>query len=684
MEPVDIRGITGFDVVSFPSAGGQFLPVLEAWSKEEVPMKGLVRRLLAYLTQEKQTSIFESVDRPPDTVVNVATLVKDHGEFVTALFEAIDIEVEDGNECLVLEALAKAADSAKAGTPDDHWAKGKGLKDDDKRKDMQSKSKKGRTRDDIIKGKGGGDDEGKKKGKGVTEDEDDEDEVIGLDRLDPRLKSMFVAHSKRAIDGIIAEAKLPKKLASFARKHWLGILEAQGSIDGDEVEAFVTDLKKGVGGSQDLGGGLTEDHSPALGAGTWTSGDKAIAAFDAMLAEEDEAVLEVGQEKIRIPAFHSLRQAYGVITGDVYCEGREFYMRERSARPRGIAESLDWDAIETFRQYRAVREGAGISEATMTTATFPLLLSDRMHKQMLKEYRQLALLWRLVARATTVTDFKTWRYLKHGEFANLQVVNEDALYADNLGAPSEEEVTLAIEKKGGISLITWETIVNDDLDRVRRHPGKIARAAWRTLNTEVFTHLAGNGAIYDTNNLASAAHNNYGTTIFGFDQLKAMRKEIHLQEDLDNKEPFRAVARNVLCGPDLYDEVYEAMFTDGIPTMAGTFDSPGATTGIKNTTQDNPAKPNVLRSKYGLGLHEIHDFGTGATASADDYWMCASPDEIDMILVGFLNGKQDPEMYVQDLERVGSFFDRDRITQKVRHVYKSVVVDYRGFAARIV
>ena len=48
------------------------------------------------------------------------------------------------------------------------------------------------------------------------------------------------------------------------------------------------------------------------------------------------------------------------------------------------------------------------------------------------------------------------------------------------------------------------------------------------------------------------------------------------------------------------------------------------------------------------------------------------------IEVGFYQGKEAPELFSQVDANVGSVFDADKITWKIRHIYGSAVVDHRG------
>jgi len=68
---------------------------------------------------------------------------------------------------------------------------------------------------------------------------------------------------------------------------------------------------------------------------------------------------------------------------------------------------------------------------------------------------------------------------------------------------------------------------------------------------------------------------------------------------------------------------------------------------------------------------------------ATDYWLVADPAVVPTIEVGFLDGRQEPEMFVQDDPRMGSVMTADKITFKVRFIWGVVKLQYRGFAGYI-
>ena len=55
------------------------------------------------------------------------------------------------------------------------------------------------------------------------------------------------------------------------------------------------------------------------------------------------------------------------------------------------------------------------------------------------------------------------------------------------------------------------------------------------------------------------------------------------------------------------------------------------------------------------------------------------PADHPLIEVGFMDGRIDPELFMQDDPTVGSVFSADKVTWKLRHIYGLTAVDYRGF-----
>jgi hypothetical protein len=69
---------------------------------------------------------------------------------------------------------------------------------------------------------------------------------------------------------------------------------------------------------------------------------------------------------------------------------------------------------------------------------------------------------------------------------------------------------------------------------------------------------------------------------------------------------------------------------------------------------------------------------------ANDWAMAADSNDVESIEVGFLDGNEEPELFVNDSPNSGSMFSNDQLTWKIRHIYGGAVKDYRGLYKSVV
>ena len=69
-----------------------------------------------------------------------------------------------------------------------------------------------------------------------------------------------------------------------------------------------------------------------------------------------------------------------------------------------------------------------------------------------------------------------------------------------------------------------------------------------------------------------------------------------------------------------------------------------------------------------------------------DWVTVADTNRLPVLEVSFLDGRQEPELFVQDMPNVGSLFANDTITYKIRHIYGgAILVDgYKGTTKAVV
>jgi hypothetical protein len=69
---------------------------------------------------------------------------------------------------------------------------------------------------------------------------------------------------------------------------------------------------------------------------------------------------------------------------------------------------------------------------------------------------------------------------------------------------------------------------------------------------------------------------------------------------------------------------------------------------------------------------------------ANDWALSADKNDIPSIEIGFLDGNEEPELFVQDNPTNGSMFASDKLTYKIRHIYGGTPVDFRGLYKGVV
>ena len=71
-------------------------------------------------------------------------------------------------------------------------------------------------------------------------------------------------------------------------------------------------------------------------------------------------------------------------------------------------------------------------------------------------------------------------------------------------------------------------------------------------------------------------------------------------------------------------------------------------------------------------------------ADTTSWYVLADPNQLEMIELGFLHGREEPELLIQDGPTQSSVFTNDAIAWKIRHVFGGGFLDYRGGYGAIV
>lgn len=332
------------------------------------------------------------------------------------------------------------------------------------------------------------------------------------------------------------------------------------------------------------------------------------------------------------PAAMSLRECYTTLTGDRNVTGE--ISRCDSARMR---ENFGEEFIEALSTAAwAVAFGAAVERRVhAATAEMPELQS-----------------WRKIVGVVPVKSFRPQRGLRIGGYGNLPGVEEGDAYTA-LDSPDEEGASYSVAKRGGVESITLEMVANDDASAVRRVPAELALAAAMTLYEFVFDFIRTNPVIYDTVPLFDATRGNLGSSALDVSSYFAASGVIAKQTRPGSGKRIGFGRKTLLVPLDLQQTAYTAFVH-----------------GRTESALASGMVPDVVPVPY--------------WTDANDWAVVNDPTYCPTIEIGFLGGRELPEIIVHDQPNSDSFFSNDQITYKVRHIYGGTVSDYRGMHKSVV
>jgi len=339
--------------------------------------------------------------------------------------------------------------------------------------------------------------------------------------------------------------------------------------------------------------------------------------------------------------FRSFKQAHGAFTG---------------YRPRAWGE--DENRVVMRESIGSLYDSADRSTESLTTSSWAEVLGDSITRRMISDYNQPSLQsWRqIVSDIVPVNDFRTQRRTRVGGYGTIPVVNQGQPYQP-LTSPTDEEATYALEKKGGTDDLTLEMVANDDLGAIRKIPSRLGLAAARTLHNFVWDFLATNPTLYDSVALFHATHANTTAAALSQSNLSTARQKMRDQTGYGDTSNILSLVPKYLIVPNELEELAFQICTSAVA--------------IPSTPAGPSDTPNLHQGMTPIVVDYLTD--------ANDWFVSADPAMCPTIELGFYQGRQEPELFTQSDPSVGSVFNSDTITYKIRHIYKGAVIEFRGF-----
>ncbi len=328
---------------------------------------------------------------------------------------------------------------------------------------------------------------------------------------------------------------------------------------------------------------------------------------------------------------------------------------------RGIQEAYLHIAGDRDLRWYAPAGASHLTEE-WNAAGFASSLGNTLYRRMVQDYEQPDYGLDLLAppvepHRVALRDFRTHEIVRVGYLGDLTEVNPEVVDWPEIAAPTDEKATITAVQFGGLITVTRKAIINDDIGLVAKVAARAGRAARRTLARRVIKKLiVDNPVIYDGVAFFSVAtHVNQRTGALAANELNSIRQAMRDQTEKDSGEKL-GVAPSLLLAPHALEgtarqenmrEFLDASFT-----------------------------PNPVRFLFGdLGQRIIV---SPLLTDANDFFCFADPREIQTFELGFLQGREQPELLLADSQVVGKAFTSDRIQYKIRHEYEATVVDFRG------
>lgn len=308
----------------------------------------------------------------------------------------------------------------------------------------------------------------------------------------------------------------------------------------------------------------------------------------------------------------------------------------------------------TLRRLRIERAG----EAYHSTGMFPALMLDAAYKSLSAGYEESPTTWELWARkAPSVSDFKAINRVRFSESQDLEMVPENHDYPES--KPQDDRESYRVDKFGRVFSVTWETVVNDDLDAISRIPQMHGAAARRTVNKRVYEVLTANAAMSDSVTLFNQTHGNQSASSAAPNATTLNAAYLAMMTQTGKTGVVINVQPQFLIVPAALSATASVLLTSISDPAVG-----GSVAG--NSNVNNLYGPNGDR-RLKLIVEPQLDL-----ASTANWYVAASAGQVDTVEVAFLDGEESPV-----LENEWDF-DKDVYKYKIRQTFGVKAIDWRG------
>jgi hypothetical protein len=238
-----------------------------------------------------------------------------------------------------------------------------------------------------------------------------------------------------------------------------------------------------------------------------------------------------------------------------------------------------------------------------------------------------------------------------------------------IAAPADEKVSYAVGQKGNVLTITRKTILNDDLRAVQTMVGRLGRAARRTFARHVWNKWINND-VYDVDSLAwfHATHANLQSLALAEAEVVAAITKLQNMTEPGSGEKLGLNFSRGFENMGLWLAVPTALWD-----TAKKLNMPAA----PGATAQNP-----IAGAFGANAERI--IVNPLFTDTNDWGIFRDPQDVESILIDFLLGREEPELFLADQPTGGQMFVGDKLQYKIRHEYGGDIADFRGAVKAVV
>jgi len=352
-------------------------------------------------------------------------------------------------------------------------------------------------------------------------------------------------------------------------------------------------------------------------------------------------------------------------------------VHETQARPDHDQRLLEVVNLLTNKVQMPSHKREFLMREAMTTSDFPYLFGEVLDRQVLAGFKDTPQIMPQILRKSSVKDFRTvHRYEISDGDQRLQEVAEKGEYLAS--DRDEAKYNYSLKKYGRQFDISWEAIINDDLNALKDTPMRFAKAARRAEEfflTSLYWDANGPLDAYFSAANGGAA---VATTALTIGNLETAVAAMAAYTD-QGTSPILNRPKYLMIGPALEFTARQILTSSNKQTIL---------TGDADVAAYAVPTNNVI-SQYGLQILINPWLPIICTDHGTTTWaLFSDPSDIPAGELGHLSGHESPELYMKSSDQVtvgggltnpmGGDFATDNIFYKVRHCFGGVTLSGRA------